>query len=468
MCAQQTTADITGRPVLIRGAYVLTMDDEQPDLPMGDILIRDGAIAEVASRIEADDAMVIEGEGRVAMPGFIDTHWHLWFVLFRGIVDDLPDTSWFATKARMGPFVRAEDQEAAVQLSLVEALSTGITTVHNWAHNIGGPADAEANVRARAGIPLRMHFSYGTPSTHPGLSPKQAATVMRHAGKALDEPMDLSEVAALRDRWTDPLLTFGVGLRGPARSTASVWEREFAQARELSLPIAMHCAGTLDEVEWIRQIELLAAVNALGPDLLLAHCNRITADERELLAAHGVHVSMNPLNEVRYALAAPQLSELLDAGVSASFSIDSTAVLPASPFETMRTAYGLERVRTGRIVAPRTLLRLATAGGARALGLADRVGSIRKGKRADLVLLRLDRPGTIGTGDPAERIVHCGQPSDVETVIVDGRILKGAGTPSASDVARIVANAGAAQSRVLERAGRSKEDVARIVATVAR
>jgi cytosine/adenosine deaminase-related metal-dependent hydrolase len=102
------------------------------------------------------------------------------------------------------------------------------------------------------------------------------------------------------------------------------------------------------------------------------------------------------------------------------------------------------------------------------LGLADRIGSIRKGKRADLVLLRLDGPGTIGTGDPAERIVHCGQPSDVETVIVDGRILKGAGTPSASDIARIVANAGAAQGRVLERAGRSKEDVARIVATIAR
>ncbi|HEV2011872.1 MAG TPA: amidohydrolase family protein [Candidatus Limnocylindria bacterium] len=186
----------------------------------------------------------------------------------------------------------------------------------------------------------------------------------------------------------------------------------------------MHCAGTRDEVEWIRQIEVLSSANALGPDLLLAHCNLVTAGERELLASHVVHVSMNPLNEVRYALAAPQLSELLDAGVSTSFSIDSTAVLPASPFETMRTAYGLERVRTGRIIAPRTLLGIATLGGARALGLADRVGSLRKGKRADVVLLRMDGPGMVGTGDPAERIVHCAQPLDVETVIVDGRVVK--------------------------------------------
>lgn len=455
------------RATLIRGAYVLSLDDVLGDLPQGDILIENGEIVDVAPSIQAGDALVIDGAGRVAMPGFIDTHWHLWFVLFRGIVDDLPATGWFPTKARLGPFVQAEDQAAAVQLSLVEALSAGITTVHNWAHNIGAPADAEANVRAGSGVPARMHFSYGTPSTHPGLSPKQAATVMRHAGKALDEPMDMNEVAALRARWPDPLLTFGVGLRGPARSTTAIWEREFAEARALALPIAMHCAGTRDEVEWIRQIEVLAAANALGPDLLLAHCNLVTAGERELLASHGVHVSMNPLNEVRYALAAPQLSELLDAGVSGSFSIDSTAVLPASPFETMRTAYGLERVRTGRIVEARTLLQLATFGGARALGLGDRVGSIHVGKRADLLLLRLDGPGMVGTGDPAERIVHNAQPADVETVIVDGRIVKRDGRLAGLDVAAIVASAASAQARVLGRAGRSKEDIAKLVATVA-
>ena len=456
------------RLTLIRGAYILSLDDEAGDLPRGDILIRDGEIVDVAPSIDSADATIIDGAGRVAMPGFIDTHWHLWFVLFRGIVDDLPETSWFPTKARLGPYVQADDQAAAVRLSLLEALNTGITTVHDWAHNIGGPADAEANVRARADVPARMHFSYGTPSTHPGLSPKQAAAVLQHVGKAQDEPMAFGDVTHLRERWRDPLLTFGVGLRGPARSTAAIWQGEFAEARSLGLPIAMHCAGTRDEVEWIRQIEVLAAADALGPDLLLAHCNLVNAHERELLARHGVHVSMNPLNEVRYALAAPQLSELLDAGVSGSFSIDSTAVLPASPFETMRTAYGLERVRTGRIIGPRTLLELATIGGARALGLADRVGSIRKGKRADIVLIRLDGPGMVGTGDPAERIVHCAQPGDVETVLVDGRILKRDGLLVGLDVAGITAGAAAAQARVLERGGRSKEEIAKLVATVAR
>jgi len=388
-------------------------------------------------------------------------------VLFRGIVDALPETSWFPTKARLGPYVQAEDQAAAVRLSLVEALSAGITTVHNWAHNIGGPTDAEANVRAREVVPARMHFSYGTPSTHPGLSPKQASAVMQHGGKPLDEPMDLRDVADLRSRWPEPLLTFGVGLRGPARSTASIWQREFAEARSLGLPIAMHCPGTRDEVDWIRQIEVLAAAGALGPDLLLAHCNLVSAGERELLAKHGVHVSMNPLNEVRYALAAPQLSELLDAGVSGSFSIDSTAVLPASPFETMRTAYGLERVRTGRVIGPRTLLELATIGGARALGLSDRVGSIKKGKRADILLIRMGGPGMVGTGDPAERIVHCAQPGDVETVLVDGRTLKRDGRLVGIDVPAIASEAAAAQWRVLERAGRSRDEIAKLVATVA-
>lgn len=456
------------RTVLIRGAYVMTLDPGVGDLERGDILVRDGEIAAIAPRIDVPDAEVVDGANRLAMPGFVDTHWHLWFVLFRGIIDDQPTTSWFPTKARLGPFVTAEHQAAAAELSLVEALATGITTVHNWAHNINTTADAEANIGARARVPARMHFSFGTPSTHPGLRPRDAAAVMEHgSGKRLDEPMDIGEVARLRDRTQDPLLTFGVGLRGPARSTEETWRAEFAAAREGSLPIAMHCAGTPDEVEWIRQIEVLAAADALGSDLLLAHCNLVTAHERELLAAHGVHVSMNPLNEVRYALAAPQLSELLAAGISASFSIDSTAVIPASPFETMRTAYGLDRVRTGSSVPARTLLGLATLGGARGLGLDARVGSLRPGKRADLLLIRMDRPSMVGNGDPAERVVHNAQSSDVELVMVDGRVVKRDGDLVGVDVARIVSNAGAAQRDVLERAGRSGADIAALVATVA-
>lgn len=456
------------RTVLIRGSHVVTLDASIGDFDRGDILVRDGVIVEVAQRIDAPDAEIIDGENRLAMPGFVDTHWHLWFVLFRGIIDDRPETSWFPTKARLGPFVTAEHQAAAVELSLVEALATGITTVHNWAHNINTIDDAEANIGARSRVPARMHFSFGSPSTHPGLKPKDAAAVMHHGStKRLDEPMDIGEVARLRERSQDELLTFGVGLRGPARSTEQTWQQEFADARESSLPIAMHCAGTRDEVEWIRQIEVLAAADALGPDLLLAHCNLVTAHERELLAEHGVHVSMNPLNEVRYALAAPQLSELLDAGVSASFSIDSTAVIPASPFETMRTAYGLDRVRTGSSVPARTLVELATLGGAVGLGLDDHIGSLRPGKRADIVLVRMDRPGMVGNGDPVERVVHTAQSSDVELVMVDGHVVKRHGELVGIDVDRIVSDASAAQVDVLERAGRSRDDIARIVATVA-
>jgi 5-methylthioadenosine/S-adenosylhomocysteine deaminase len=456
------------RTHLIRGAHVLSLDPAIGDLERGDILVRDGEIVEVAHRIDAPDAEVIDGANRLAMPGFVDTHWHLWFVLFRGIIDDQPTTSWFPTKARLGPFVAAAHQAAAAELSLVEALSTGITTVHNWAHNINTVADAEANIGARARVPARMHFSFGTPSTHPGLRPRDAAAVMEHgSGKRLDEPMDIGEVARLRERSSDALLTFGVGLRGPARSTEETWRHEFADAREHALPIAMHCAGTPDEVEWIRQIEVLAAADALGPDLLLAHCNLINANERELLAASGVHVSMNPLNEVRYALAAPQLSELLAAGVSASFSIDSTAVIPASPFETMRTAYGLDRVRTGSSVPARTLIELATLGGARGLGLDAHLGSLTPGKRADLLLIRMDRPSMVGNGDPAERVVHNAQSSDVELVMVDGRVVKRDGDLVGIDVERIVANAAAAQADVLERAGRSGDEIAKLVATVA-
>jgi len=454
--------------LLIRGACVLTLDPEVPELPVGDILISGGAIAAVAPRLDLPGAEIVDAAGCVALPGFVDSHWHLWTPLLRGAVDDRPETSWFPQKARLGPFIRPEDQEAAVRLSLVEALSAGITTVHDWAHQINDPADADANVRPHLEVRARARFSYATPSTHPALTPDQASAVMREAGRSPGDPMDMSDVVRLRERFADDLLTFGVALRGPARSSPRVWEREFAEARELGLPISMHCAGTTEEVARIRQVEVLASAGLLGPDLLLAHCNHVSAQERGLIAEHGVHVSMSPLNEVRYARSAPQLSELLDAGVEASFSLDSTAVVPADPFESMRVAYGHERVRTGRIVPARRLLELATIGGARGLALADATGSIRAGKRADLSLVRLDRPGTVGTGDPAERIVHSARVADVETVLVDGRFAKRDGVMVGCDVAGIVAGAAAAQRRVLERAGDARRDVARIVATAAR
>lgn len=444
--------------LVIRGARILSLDPATLDLPAGDIHIRDGAIAEVAAHVHAPAADVIEGRGTIAIPGFVDSHDHLWGALLRGLVGDVGATTWFPQKARFGPLFTPEDQYVAVRLALAEAVAGGVTTVHNWAHNINSPADADANLRAHAEAGLRARFSYGTPSTHPGLSLDRMAGVMGQVGRRVDDAMDLDDLARIAREWRsrDARVTIGAALRGPSRSPAAVYRAEFAAARELGIPITMHCAGTREEVERIRQVEVLAADGLLGPDLQLVHCNHVSARERELIAAHGVSVSMSPVGELRLAMGVPQLSEMLDAGITVSLSFDASAIAgSADMFAAMRLVFGLERVRTGRVIDARTLLQLATIGGARDLGLDAVTGSLTPGKRADIVLVRADSLGMApGPGDDtAAAIVHSAQPADVDTVLVDGVVMKRGGALVGLDAERIVAEAAAARERLVSRAG---------------
>ncbi|HXG40589.1 MAG TPA: amidohydrolase family protein [Candidatus Limnocylindrales bacterium] len=458
------------RDILVRGGLVLTME---PDLGefRGDVEVRDGEIVALGpvpetSRATTDsadsrlpDGEVIDATGGIVLPGFVDTHWHLWGTLLRGVIGDGPTHGWFARKAALGPHLRPQDTAAGARLALAEGLAAGITTVHDWAHNVLSRADAEANVAADIELGARVHWSWGVPSTTPGLSLEEMSRVVGRLGRDVDEAMDVGAVAELREAWrgrADGRLTVGVNLRGPARSTQDVYRREFEDARRHGLPIAMHCAGTRAEVARIRQVEVLARDGLLGPDLLLAHGNHLPAEDIASAAAAGVAISISPLSELRLAMGFLQVREFLAAGVRVSFSLDTTAIAAsADPFQALRVAVGLEGVRHGdpTALSPRRALELATIEGARSLGLGETTGSLRPGKRADLIVVRTDALNVAPAVDPAIALVHAAAPANVDTVIVDGRILKRAGRLVAVDEAAVVAEAEAALLRVCERAG---------------
>ena len=120
------------RDILIRGANVLTMDDKIPDLAVGDVLIRNGAIAEVGQKLAAKGAQVIDGRGMICMPGIIDTHWHFWTSMFRPYVRaDINELGYFPVSNRLGQMMAPTDSYKSVRLGVAEAMSAGITTVHN-------------------------------------------------------------------------------------------------------------------------------------------------------------------------------------------------------------------------------------------------------------------------------------------------------------------------------------------------
>jgi 5-methylthioadenosine/S-adenosylhomocysteine deaminase len=444
---------------LVRGATVLSMDPAIGELARADIEVRDGTIAAIGSGLSAPGAEVTDATSMIALPGFVDTHWHLWGTLMRGVIGDGKEHGWFARKARLGPHFTPDDIYRGVRLAATEGLASGITTMHDWAHNIIRPEDVDANLQAHRELGTRVHFSYSAPSAAPTLSFEEMRRAMAEGGKPVDEPMDFTDVARAREEWipdSEGLLSVGVALRGPARSEPHIYRREWEQARELGMKISMHCAGTRKEIERIRQVQALADAGLLGPDMLLAHCLYISAEERSLVAEHGIPISMSPMSELRLAMGFPPILDTIEAGVSVSLSLDTTAISAnADVFQAMRVAVGLEAAGRGDplALAPRRVLELTTIEAARALGLGDVVGSLAPGKRADFVLIRTDQPNLAPVVDPAVAVVHSAQPANVDTVMVDGRFLKRAGRLTAVDATTVVAEAEEALQALCARAG---------------
>jgi cytosine/adenosine deaminase-related metal-dependent hydrolase len=414
---------------VVRGGYVLTMDPALGDLPRGDVHVRDGAIVAVGTDLAAPGAATIDAQAMIVLPGLVETHWHLWNTTLRGLVADGPTDGYFAVVLRHGQVYTPEDAYRGVRLGLAEALYSGITTVHDWSHNIRGPAWADADLRALTDAGIRARFSYGTRQGHPS-----------------DDTMDLPDLARVQREWfarpSEGLLTLGMAARSLSNSPrgpapADVLRKDWEGARALGLPITIH-------VSPVGAIEALAQAGLLGSDVQLVHCVNATPAERELMATSGAHLSMSPLTELRTLLGFPQLGEMLAAGVLASLSLDTTALSAnADMFQTMRVALDVEytRAKSDLAVPPRKLLELATIEGARDLGLADRTGSLTPGKRADLILVRTTDLNLAPVVDPVLALVHCAQPHNVDTVIVDGRILKQGGQLTALDVEQVVGEA---------------------------
>ena len=436
--------------LLIRGCAILTMDPALPDLAAGDVHVRGGAIVAVAPRIEAPGAQLIDGTGMICIPGFIDTHFHLWTSLFRPFVRaDVPALGYFPMTSRLGPLMRPEDSYRSVRLGIADALAGGITTVHNWAHNTRSPEHADAELSAMREMGIRGRFAYGTP-----------------VGMPDDAPMDVAGLARIKKEWMpdkDGLLTLGVcsrnlgaltigGTSSASRGVLTVAQikRDWDAVRALGLPITMHTSGASPIME-------LERAGLLGPDLQLVHPLLTTAEDRAILKARGVSYSTAPQLESRRAaqLGVIQLGELLESGVKVSLSTDHIASISCDPFSSMRILFALHSHRIGTRV-PLTLKRLvqlATLDGAVDLGIADRTGSITPGKRADLLLLRTTDTNMALAGDPYEAIVSFGLPTNIDTVIVDGRMLRRAGKFTAYDHPRIVAEAREAAVALRGKAG---------------
>jgi cytosine/adenosine deaminase-related metal-dependent hydrolase len=431
--------------LLVRGGHVITMDPGVGDIPGGGVLVSGGVIAAVGTGLAAPaGAGELDATGMIVAPGLVDTHWHLWNTLLRGMSEGGP--GYFRLCRNLGPAFEAEDIYQGTLLGCAEAINSGITTVHDWCHNIRTPAHAEAGLRALAQAGLRARFSYGYPAAHPN-------------GQAMDLGGLRRLHAEWADRGADGLLSLGMAWRGPGgsdpamRVPAAVYRQEIDTARELGIPVTVHACGPRAAAG---QIATLADGGLLGPDLQVVHANSATEAEIAQLAAAGCPVTLSPWSEILVGYGLPRTRELLAAGIPVGLSVDTTALTGnADMFAIMKLTQGLANAAAEdefALTARRTLS-LATIDGARSLGLAEVAGSLAPGKRADLILVSAAGPNLGMVTDPAQLLVTAAQPGNVDTVIADGRVLKRGGVLTTLDAGQIGRDARRALDRVIARSG---------------
>jgi 5-methylthioadenosine/S-adenosylhomocysteine deaminase len=437
---------------LISDALVITMDDELGTLPRADVLIDGDRIAAVGPDLPRQgDAELVDGRDRIVMPGFVDTHRHMWAAMLRGCAcyGDL-STYFHDVVFTYGANYTPEDTYTSVRFGLAEALDSGITTMHAWEHNLQTPAHADAALAALEDSGLRGRFSYG-----PSSDPEAGSSFAQGT-----ETIDLDDILRLkRERFDDreDRLRLGIACRGVDYSQPEVWQREFAFAREHGLAITTHTMMTAHDVERVRAISVSEEHEALGSDVLLVHAIHTNEAERAYLARTSTPVSLSILSELRTGMGIPPIVEMMQAGVPLCLSVDTMAASDNSDyFAVLRATLLVPRGQHGdaTVYQPDQVLRHGTIDGARALGIGDQTGSLTPGKRADVIVLRANDLNLAPINVADGQVVLAAQPRNVEHVWIDGVQRKRDGELVDVDADALVANARAAVAGLSERIGK--------------
>jgi 5-methylthioadenosine/S-adenosylhomocysteine deaminase len=373
--------------ILIAGGHVVP-GDGSPELPGTDVLVDCGVITSIAPGLTAPPgATVIDATGMLVMPGLVDGHRHVWQAPLRGIGADMTLPDYLGSV--LGPILAAykpADAELATLLGAAEALDAGITTVFDWSNTTTTAAHTDAVRDAFAAAGIRAVVGH----VHPD-----------------------HEAFARRIARGPVTVTAGLAILGMEYGDRRETERAIHAARGLGLPVTMHAGGPAVRALWDAEL--------LDRHVHLVHLNAVTADDAKLLAGTGAGVTVTPVVEATMGHGASAFGRLHDAGARPGLGTDVVVNAPADLFEPLRDTLRAERLRTGTMPPAAGVLAAATVDSARAIGLDHLVGTVAVGKRADLVLLGgLPRPS-------AAAAVVSAAPSNVDTVLVDGRVVKRAG-----------------------------------------
>ena len=392
-------------------AAILTMDPALGQGELGliekaDILLVENTIAAVGKDLGGNGAEIIGATGKIVMPGFVDTHNHLWQSLIRGCGTDKDVNGWLGVcvSPLFGFNFSPADVYAGVRLSTLDLITTGVTTTVDFSHAFT-PTFVRADIQALSDSGLRFAFAYrGTANT-------AVIDDIRLVKETLIDP--------------NPRATFQIGTFPGIQFLPNLLALS-SLSKELHVKLHVHLLESISQRQDM-PFDALAQANALGPDLLVAHAIHLTDAEISILAGNDVRVAHNPLSNMRLASGVIRLPQLKQAGVQVGLGLDGGSNDTSDMFNDMRAALGLQRatsLQANIVPTVNEVIRMATLGGAKLLDMSDRIGSLTPGKRADLIVLDPDAVNFAPRFDAISQIVFNAQPQNVKWVFVDGRALK--------------------------------------------
>lgn len=410
-----------GFDLVLRGGTVVTCDASN-SIVEGDVLIRDGRIVGVGVGLPTlAGARTVDAAGCIVVPGFVQAHVHLCQTLFRGLAEDLPLMRWLSD--RIWPLEGAHDAEsvhASARLGMAELLLGGTTAALDM--GTVRHTDVLFQTAERAGFRL---------TSGKAIMDKGA---LRPGGLSETTDQSLRQSDDVAGRWHGAAggrLRYAFAPRFILSCTDEALRDSARLARARGCIIHTHASENPGELEAVRaqtgkdNIVALAERGLAGTDVVLAHCVHLTDEETRILSSTGTRVAHCPSTNLKLASGVARVPELMADGVVVGLGADGAPCNNRlSAFTEMRLAALLQKPRCGADAMPaRDVVKMATLGGARVLGIDAEVGSIEPGKRADVIVVDARGPHMRPRTDPCTSLVYAAEASDVRHVFVDGQWL---------------------------------------------
>jgi 5-methylthioadenosine/S-adenosylhomocysteine deaminase len=402
--------------ILVRNGTILTMDGEDTVIPEGSLTISEDTIRFVGTNNEApmDAEKVLDAEGGLILPGLINSHTHAAMTLFRGLADDLPLMDWlngyvFPVESRMN----AEFVRIGTLLACAEMIMSGTTTFCDMYlfEDEAAHAAREAGMRCLVGEVL-----YDFPS--PNYGPIEDG--LRYTESLIQEWGD------------DPLVSIAVEPHSLYTCSPDLLTASNALSLEYHVPLIIHVAETLSEIAEVKKkygkgpIEHLHSLGILGPHLIADHCVYLNERDIERIAEYGVKAVDNPESNMKLASGISPVPEMLTAGVTVGLGTDGCASNNnLDLFGEMDMAAKCHKIKNldPTVMNALSVVRMATIEGAKVLGIDTATGSLEVGKKADIIVLDMDKPHLTPMYNPFSHLVYTVSGHDVRHTIINGSVV---------------------------------------------